>query len=162
MFLMSLLFLLFLLCLLLRFSFLRLTLDLSLYSSASLSSRPPPCAASSASASLYRPTSSFTPLFSSTSASSFALPPLSYPPRPSVLSPAVGVLAPPPPGFPPVPLGFPPHSSSLVSSSFSTPFLFVLLPVFFFPSLFFYSCFGSGLFRSFRLLFLFFIGLRFV
>ena len=91
----------------------------SLYSSASLSSRPPSSAPSCASSSMY--TSSFTPLSSSTTASSFPLPPLSYPPRPSVLSPAVGVSAPPPP-----PLGFPPLSSSasLVSSSFSTPLSF--------------------------------------
>ena len=73
----------------------------SLYSSAaSLSSRTSVAFVSSASFSLY--TSSFTPLSSSTSSSSFPLPPLSYPPRPSVLSPAAGVSAPPPP-----PLGFP-------------------------------------------------------
>ena len=91
----------------------------SLYSSsASLSSHPPSCVAPSAS-------SSFTLLSSSGSASSFSLPPLSYPPRPSVLSSAVGVSAPPPPGFPPLPsspslslstLSF----SPLVSSSFSS------------------------------------------
>ena len=53
----------------------------SLYSSsASLSSRPPSCAFSS-----------FTRLSSSTSVSSFPPPPLSYPPRPFVLSPAAGV-----------------------------------------------------------------------
>ena len=95
---------------------------LSLYSSAaSLSSRTSVAFVSSASSSLY--TSSFTPLSSSVSASSLPLPPLSYPPRPSVLSPAARVSAPPPPpGFPPLPPGIPPLSSSsfLVSSSFST------------------------------------------
>ena len=88
----------------------------SLYSSAaSLSSRTSVAFVSSAS-------SSFTPLSSSVSASSLPLPPLSYPPRPSFLSPAAGVSAPPPlPGFPPLPPGFPPlsSSSSLVSSSLS-------------------------------------------
>ena len=108
-------------------SFLFLSSDsgfVSLYSSsASLSSRPPAGTTYSASSSLY--TSSFTPLSSSASTSSLLLTPLSYPPRPSILSPAAGVSAPPPPppGFPPLPPGFPPlsSSSSLVSSSFSTP-----------------------------------------
>ena len=88
----------------------------SLYSSAaSLSSRSSVTLFSSASASVY--TSSFTPLSSSTSSSSISLPPLSYPPRLSVLSPAAGVPAPPPP-----PPGFPPLSSfsTLASSSVSS------------------------------------------
>ena len=99
----------------------------SLYSSsASVSSHPPADTTYSASSSLY--TSSFPPLSSSASTSSLPLTPLSYPPRPSILSPAAGVSAPPPPpppGFPPLPPGFPPlsssSSSSLVSSSFSPP-----------------------------------------
>ena len=88
----------------------------SLYSSASLASRPPAGTSYSTSSSLY--TSLFTPLSSSASTSFLPLTPLSYPPRPSVLSPAAGVSAPPPlpPGFPPLS-----SSSSLVSSSFSTP-----------------------------------------
>ena len=143
----------------------------SLYSSASPSSHPTSCVAPSASSSFYA--SSFTPLSSSGSASSFSLPPLSYPPRPSVLSPAVGVSAPPPPGFPPHPSS---SSLSLSTSSLSLLFLFFLgssflfffLPVFFFSSLFgfFFFFFGSGLFLSLCLLclffFLFFFGLRFV
>ena len=103
-------------------SFLFLSSDsgfVSLYSSAaSLSSRASVAFGSSASFSFY--TSYFTPLSSSTSVSSLPLPPFSYPPRPSVLSPAAGVSAPPPPpGFPPLPPGFP-LSSSFVSSSFSS------------------------------------------
>ena len=88
----------------------------SLYSSsASLASRPPAGTSYSTSSSLY--TSSFTPLSSSASTSSLPLTALSYPPRPSVLSPAAGVSAPPPPpGFPSLS-----SSSSLLSSSFSTP-----------------------------------------
>ena len=97
----------------------------SMYSSAaSLSSRSSVTLFSSASASVY--TSSFTPLSFSTSSSSISLPPLSYPPRLSVLSPAAGVLAPPPPppGFPPLPPGFPSLSSfsTLASSSVSSSF----------------------------------------
>ena len=95
----------------------------SLYSSAaSLSSSSSVTLFSSASASVY--TSSFTPLSSSASSSSFSPPPLSYPPWPSVLSPAAGLSAPPPPppGFPPLPPGFSPLSSfsALSSSSFSS------------------------------------------
>ena len=92
----------------------------SLYSYAtSLSSCSSVAFLSSASSSVYA--SSFTPLSSSTS---FSLPPLSYPPRPSVLSPAPRVTTPPPPGFPPLPPVFPPlsSSSSCAAPSFSSSF----------------------------------------
>ena len=135
----------------------------SLYSSSSSLSSRPPCVAPSASSSFYA--SSFTPLSFSGSASSFSLPSLSYPPRPSVLSPAVGVLAPPPPpGFPPLP------SSSSLSLRLSLPLsllnrlLFpLLLPpclLLFFPLWFLFLL--LFLFLCLLCLFLFFFGLRFV
>ena len=93
----------------------------SLSSSSAVSACPPPGLPLSVSSSLsssFSSSSSSAPIPSALSASWFVLPPLSYPPLPSVLPPRPGVpVPPPPPGFPPMSLS----SSSLLSYPYSHP-----------------------------------------